>query len=124
MFYLHVLRAPLKMAQIKRPMILTMLALMLTSLLFGAFIQIPTRRALEHAEALQFRRMLVTQQEEDIFRFFYVTNRKIAETDTSTELQFSNQRSSRLQFGLFNTGIEPSLGIGMLVNPTDWFQNE
>jgi esterase/lipase superfamily enzyme len=29
-----------------------------------------------------------------------------------------------LNFGLFDTRIEPSLGIGMLINPTDWFQNE
>lgn len=112
------------MARLKRPVVLATVALLLAALLFGAFMQISTRRALERAEAFQFRRMLVTQQAEDTFRFFYVTNREISEPDTTTELQFGNQRSNQLKFGLFDTGIEPSLGIGMLVNPTDWFQNE
>ena len=29
-----------------------------------------------------------------------------------------------LKFGSFDTEIEPTLGIGMIINPTEWFQNQ
>jgi len=29
-----------------------------------------------------------------------------------------------LKFGSFDASIEPSLGLGMMINPTSWFQNE
>jgi len=91
----------------------------------GAVFQLTTSRALERAEAFQFRRMLVTKQgEQDLYRFFYATNRRKKQRDGAVEDRFESEREAGLRFGLFDTNIEPSLGIGMLVDPTDWFQNE
>ncbi|MBW2275068.1 MAG: alpha/beta hydrolase [Deltaproteobacteria bacterium] len=113
------------MALIKRPILILTAFLVLASLGLGAFFQGSTRRALEHAEAFQFRRMLVTRQgEQGSYRFFYVTNRRMEAADGAVDARFGNQREARLHFGLFDTDIEARLGIGMLVNPSDWFQNE
>ena len=85
----------------------------------------PTRLALERAEAFRFRRMLVTRLgEQDAYRFFYVTNRRLGSDDGSLEERFGNERERVLKFGFFDTEIEPTLGLGMIINPTDWFQNE
>jgi esterase/lipase superfamily enzyme len=85
----------------------------------------PTRVALERAEAFRFRRMLVTRLgEQGAYRFFYVTNRHLGSDDVPLEERFGNKREGVLKFGLFDTQIEPTLGLGMLINPTDWFQNE
>jgi esterase/lipase superfamily enzyme len=95
------------------------------ALVLAAFFNVPTRRALERAEALQFRRMLVTRQgEQDEYRFFFVTNRRVAKPELETAERFASEREAGLRFGYFDTAIEPSLGVGMLVDPTDWFQNE
>lgn len=97
---------------------------LLVALIAGALFQYTTRSALVLAEALQFRRMLVTQQDDGTFRFFFVTNREVAEQDAPPDEMFRNTRGDSMSFGLFDTSIEPTLGLGMLVNPTDWFQNE
>ena len=69
--------------------------------------------------------MQVTKQGEDgPYRFFYVTNRRTLDSNGPVEERFASEREQGLRFGLFDTDIEPSLGIGMLINPTDWFQNE
>jgi esterase/lipase superfamily enzyme len=87
--------------------------------------QVYTEQALERAEAFRFRRMLVTRLGEDgAYRFFYVTNRRVAREDGEVEERFGNEREATLRFGRFDTDIEASLGIGMLINPSDWFQNE
>jgi esterase/lipase superfamily enzyme len=113
------------MTRLKRRLLIVMLPLVLVALLVGAFFQLTTRNALERAEAFQFRRMLVTKQgEQGSYRFFFVTNRRMEGQEGRLEDRFGNTREAALRFGLFDTGIEPSLGIGMLVNPTDWFQNE
>lgn len=97
----------------------------LLALVLGAFFQFSTRRALERAEALQFRRMLVTSLGENgPFRFFYATNRLALQREGNVDDRFASEREGGLRFGRFDTDIEPSLGIGMLINPTDWFQNE
>ncbi len=97
----------------------------LLALALGAFIHLSTRRALERAEAFRFRRMQITLQgEHGAYRFFYATNRSVDRQDGAVEERFGNQREPVLKLGLFDTDIEPSLGIGMLVDPTDWFQNE
>ena len=94
--------------------------------LAGTLFQSSTREALERAEAFRFRRMLVNRQgEQSRYRFFYVTNRVLASTDgAAVEDRFANEREPRLAFGSFDVDIEPSLGIGMLIDPTDWFQNQ
>ena len=91
----------------------------------GGLFQATTQRALDRAEALRFRRMLVNQSGVGgSYRFFFVTNRAVERPVDPVEDRFGTDRQSKLTFGLFDTAIEPSLGIGMLIDPTDWFQNE
>ena len=113
------------MTRIKRRLLIASGLVIFVALLLGAFFQVSTRAALERAEAMQFRRMQVTRQEEaGVYRFFFVSNRRMGEPEGPVEERFTNERGEVLSFGFFDTDIEPSLGIGMLVNPTDWFQNE
>ena len=113
------------MTRFKRNLLIATALVILVALVLGTFFQTSTRRALERAEALQFRRMLVTKQgAKGAYRFFYVTNRRTKQPDGVIEERFGNEREAGLKFGLLDTDIEPSLGIGMLINPTDWFQNE
>jgi esterase/lipase superfamily enzyme len=98
--------------------------LLLTVVVIAALFQYTTQSKLVLAEALQFRRMLVTRQDDGAYRFFFVTNRVVADQAAPVEDRFGNERSENMSFGFFDTSIEPSLGLGMLINPTDWFQNE
>lgn len=96
--------------------------------LVTAFFYRPTRLALERAESFAFRRLAVSLQDENqAFRFFFATNRALQESTTAVaavEDQFNNERQPALTYGFFDTTIEPHLGLGMIINPTDWFQNE
>jgi esterase/lipase superfamily enzyme len=113
------------MTRYNRRLLIALVPTLLGAMVLGAFFQFSTGNALSHAEAFQFRRMLVTRLgEEGAYRFFYVTNRRLEHPDGAVEERFGNERMAGLRFGLFDTDIEPSLGIGMLVDPTDWFQNE
>ncbi len=113
------------MTRFNRRLLILLVPALLGAMALGAFFQFSTGNALRHAEAFQFRRMLVTRQgEEGAYRFFYVTNRRMEQQDGAVEERFGNEREARLNFGLFDTDIEPSLGIGMFIDPTDWFQNE
>ncbi len=113
------------MSLFKRRLLIATAMVVLLALALGPYFQVSTRRALERAEAFQFRRMLVTRQgERGSYRFFYVTNRRVLRQDGPVEARFGKQREAGLRFGFFDTDIEPSLGIGMLLDPTDWFQNE
>ena len=98
--------------------------LLLTVVVIAVLFQYSTQSKLVLAEALQFRRMLVTSQDDGAFRFFFVTNRVVNDLAAPVDERFSNERSEKMSFGFFDTRIEPSLGIGMLIDPTDWFQNE
>ncbi|MEE9231009.1 MAG: alpha/beta fold hydrolase, partial [Acidobacteriota bacterium] len=81
--------------------------------------------ALHRAEAFAFRRMIVTQlAEQGVYRFFFVTNRRSESSGGPVEERFGTEREGVLKFGSFDTKIEPTLGIGMIINPTEWFQNE
>ena len=81
--------------------------------------------ALSHAEAFLFRRMTVTQlAEQGTYRHFFITNRNEETSEGPIEERFGTEREELLKFGSFDTKIEPTLGIGMLFNPTKWFQNE
>jgi len=110
----------------RRLMIFAVIAgLLVLVLVLGVLFQGRTLEALERAEAFDFRRMLVTRQPDDgTYRFFYVTNRKLKATDEALEERFVNEREDTLSFGLFDTAIEPSLGFGMLIDPSDWFRSE
>ncbi len=84
-----------------------------------------TGGALERAEAFRFQRMTVAQMgEQGAFRFFYVTNRSQTSGDGPPEEQFGRSRAEALKFGSFDTHVEPTLGLGMLINPSEWFQDE
>jgi esterase/lipase superfamily enzyme len=113
------------MTRFKRRLWVSMVLIILAALVLGAFFQVSTEAALERAEVFHFRRMLVTRQgDQGAYRFFYVTNRRTQRQEGAVEERFGNEREAGLRFGLFDTDIEASLGIGMLVNPTDWFQNQ
>ncbi len=86
---------------------------------------VSTDFAIRHAEAFLFRRMSVAQlAEQGSYRFFYVTNRNQGPSDAVLEERFGREREEKLKFGVFDTEIKPTLGLGMLINPTEWFQNE
>jgi esterase/lipase superfamily enzyme len=113
------------MSRLKRRILIGVALVALISIGLVLFFYRPTRLALERAEAFQFRRMLVTRLgAENVYRFFFVTNRNLESGEGPLEERFGNQRQEGLTFGLFDTRLEPALGIGMILNPTDWFQNE
>ena len=86
---------------------------------------VSTDVAIRHAEAFLFRRMSVAQlAEQGKYRFFYATNRRAGLDGASLEERFGNERETSLKFGSFDAEIQPTLGLGMLINPTEWFQNE
>jgi esterase/lipase superfamily enzyme len=81
--------------------------------------------SLRHAEAFLFRRMTVAQlAEQGTYRYFFVTNRRRESDVGPIEERFGRDREEALKFGSFDAKIEPTVGLGMLVNPTEWFQNE
>ncbi len=84
-----------------------------------------TRALLERAEAFAFRRMTVAQlADQGTYRFFFATNRKPGSGEGSIEERFGSDRESSLKFGSFDTNIEATLGLGMIIDPSDWFLNE
>ncbi|MBT8054185.1 MAG: alpha/beta fold hydrolase [Gammaproteobacteria bacterium] len=100
--------------------------LLLTLLLSGAYAYfVGTRALLSQAEAFAFRRMTVPKLEaQEGFRFFYATNRIPGEPAGPLDSRFERNRDTGLKFGLFDTSFEPTLGLGMLLDPSDWFLNE
>ena len=84
-----------------------------------------TGEALRRAENFIFTRMTVSQLgDQGAMRYFFVTNRQKTNDDEVLENRFGNQRGTELNFGLFDTRVEPSVGLGMFINPSEWFQNE
>jgi hypothetical protein len=113
------------MARLKKRLLLVLAGIVFLLLVLVLFFYRPTRLALERAEAFQFRRMIVTRlDDQNTYRFFFATNRRLENGDDSLEERFGNQRQERLRFGLFDTAIKPTLGLGMIINPSDWFRNE
>jgi esterase/lipase superfamily enzyme len=99
-------------------------ALILVGLAVKAYF-LGTRSILEHAEAFAFRRLSVAQlAEQGTFRFFYATNRGPGTENGGIEERYGSEREPVLRFGRFDTKIRPSLGLGMIINPSDWFLNE
>ena len=114
------------MARLKRPILLSTAVVVLLLVIAGLYTYfLGTRALLEHAEAFAFRRMTVAQLEEQgVFRFFYVTNRDSDAAEGPLEERFGSGRETSLKFGIFDTEIRASLGLGLLLNPSDWFLNE
>jgi esterase/lipase superfamily enzyme len=59
-------------------------------------------------------------------RLFYASNRapSSAADDAAPDRRFSSQRQAELTLGSFDIAVEPTLGLGMLMNPSDWLINE
>jgi esterase/lipase superfamily enzyme len=84
-----------------------------------------TRTLLEYAEGFAFRRMVATQvPEKDAYRFFYATNRVPGKAADAVAERFQSERGETLSFGSFDTRFEPTLRVGMLIDPSDWFLNK
>jgi esterase/lipase superfamily enzyme len=104
---------------------LLVLILVAAGVWFYNFYFTSTEAAIRHAEAFLFRRMTVAQlAEQGQYRFFYVTNRRRGVEGASIAERFGTGREEDLKFGTFDAEIRPSLGLGMFINPTEWFQNE
>jgi esterase/lipase superfamily enzyme len=99
---------------------------LLVFLLMGAYTYLMgTQAILARAEAFAFRRMTIPQlADQGTFRFFYATNRIPADLQGAVDGRFRAERQPDLSFGVFDTLIEPSLGLGMLLDASDWFLNE
>ena len=114
------------MKLLKRPIMwgLGLAALVLIGLAAYAYF-VGTRALLNHAEAFSFRRMNVAQlADQGAFRFFYVTNRRQGNMGGSLEERFESEREEALKFGFFDTSFQPTLGLGMIIDPSEWFLNE
>jgi esterase/lipase superfamily enzyme len=112
-------------SRLKIALAVSLVALALLAGWFYYFYFVGPDAMLEHAEAFRFRRMTVAQlAEQGAYRFHYVTNRVPVEADDSLEGRYEQERQAALEFGYFDTHIEPTLGIGMLIDPTAWFQDQ
>jgi len=114
------------MARFKRRMLwgVAIILLLVIGLASYAYI-VGTRTMLEHAEAFSFRRLHVAQlDDQDALRFFYVTNRQPDDLQGPVEGRYKSAREEPLKFGSFDTSIEPSLGLGIIIDPSKWFLNE
>jgi esterase/lipase superfamily enzyme len=109
----------------KKLFIAVMLVLVGLGLWFYYVLFVSTGAAVEHAEAFRFRRMAVAQPgEQGAYRYLFVTNRQTAAKDAPIEERFGRHRAQELNFGSFTARVEPTLGLGMLIDPTQWFQDE
>ena len=103
-------------------MLLALLALVCLAL-YTYFIG--TRTLLEHAENFSFRRMTAAKLPgQDGFRFFYTTNRVPDDLSGAIDKRFSSEREALLKFGFFDTRVEPTLGLGLVIDSSAWFLNE
>ena len=85
---------------------------------------VSTDTAIRHAEAFLFSRATVNRLgEQGSYRHFYVTNRVLESKHAPIDRRFSAERSPALTFGHFDISIRPTLGLGMMINPNEWFQN-
>jgi esterase/lipase superfamily enzyme len=91
--------------------------------LYGLFMS--TNEALQRAESFPFRRMQVARVgDQDVYRFFFATNRMVAAGEGPLNERFTSTREGRLKLGSFDTRIEPTLGLGRWLNASTWFIDE
>ncbi len=115
--------------RLKRRIAIVMILLLVPVAGIGAWVYHTIYRAsdfsLRHAEAFRFRRMTIGQvADPGTYRYFYVTNRQQDRDDGPVEARFGRDRGDSLEFGSFDAKMEPSLGLGMLINPSEWFRDE
>ena len=109
----------------KYAILTAVLLLVIAGIWFYNTLYVSTSSALQRAENFLFTRMTVTQLgEKGSMRYFYVTNRQMTEDDDKLENRFGREREKGLKFGFYDAKIEPSVGLGMFINPSEWFQNE
>ncbi len=112
-------------SRIKLYFLIALLVLAFVGLWFYTTLYVSTRTALQRAENFLFTRMTVTQLgEKGSLRYFYVTNRQVTDSKKHLENSFGNDRDSELRFGFYDAKIEPTVGLGMFINPSEWFQTE
>lgn len=109
----------------KRILIAVVTLLVVLTGWFYWFYFVSTSAAIRHAESFLFRRMTVSQIDvEGNYRHFFVTNRHLEPGDAPLEGRFTSERGESMSFGTFDARLRPTLGLGMVINATDWFQNE
>lgn len=95
---------------------------------FGAYLYfVGTRTLLEHAEALRFSRIQAPRlADTDTLRLFYASNRVPipSAADAAPDRRFTSERQNALELGSFDIAVEPTLGLGILLNASDWLINE
>lgn len=114
---------------LRKKRILVIVALVALPLIgAGAYVYfVGTRTLLEHAEAVSLSRVRAARLDDGhTLRLFYASNRTPYPNRSQTEpdQRFSSQRRAGLAFGSFDIAVEPSLGLGMLINASDWLMNE
>ena len=110
----------------KRTMIILLLLLVIAGMWVYQALYGSTGEALRRAENFLFTRQTVSRlADQDSVRYFFVTNRrKSPDEAVDPEERYTNEREPGLKFGRFDASIEPSIGLGMFINPSEWFQTE
>jgi len=109
----------------KYAIFIVFLLLVIVGILLYKTVYVSTGSALQRAEAFLFRRMTVAQLgDQGSMRYFFATNRQLAGDNERLAYRFSRERETELNFGFFDIKVEPSIGLGMFINPSKWFQNE
>jgi esterase/lipase superfamily enzyme len=106
--------------------VIMLLLLVISGMWFYQTLYGSTGEALRRAENFLFSRKTVSQSsEQGGSHYFFITNRsKSNNEDEELENRLGNERGVELKFGRFDASIEPSVGLGMFINPSEWFQNE
>jgi len=106
--------------------VIMLLLLVIAGMWFYQTLYSSTGEALRRAENFLFTRRTVSQlSDQGGSRYFFITNRNQSNNDDDElENRLGNERGAELKFGIFDASIEPSVGLGMLINPSEWFQTE
>lgn len=109
----------------KYTILIIFVLLVIAGIWFYKALYVSTGSALQRAEAFLFQRMPVGRfDEQGSIRYFYASNRQMTDGNEKLVNRFGNERETKLKFGFFDIKVEPSVGLGMFINPSEWFQNE
>lgn len=87
----------------------------------------PDGAATRHAERYLYERATVARMagaDEPRYRYFFATNREARYARDTGVDRFGNGRIDRVAFGTFDVRIKATLGLGLLVDPVRWLQDE
>jgi len=111
--------------RVRSLIVIALLLLVITGMWFYQALYGSTGEALRRAENFLFTRMTVSQiGDRHNSRYFFITNRNKTNDKEILENRFGSERGAELEFGIFDASIEPSVGLGMFINPSEWFQTE